>query len=273
MPPGTGEHAKGALVLRTDRYRPTIGSVVKQLTAYFVLTISIDAGSRADESRDQPGPTTDAEWRVIAYDSGRRRLVNVLSGSDISARLGRDGRVTGSAGCNHYFAGYETAGVSISITVTGLSRRSCREPEGVTEQGRDFLQALASVQNDRLKEHRLLLEKADTTPVVKLILADGLWAKIHFDPDLLNTLGLMGPADGLRALHYEYCIPDDPEKIRQVKVIDPTLQIQPGSPGRTGCRANQLLCLGHTYQTDYRTVLEQLAALTFITEIRQAFFE
>jgi hypothetical protein len=97
--------------------------------------------------------------------------------------------------------------------------------------------------------------------------------KIRFDLARLNADGLQGPPDGLRALHYEYCIPDRPEERRQVAAIDPTLQVQRGSPGRMGCGAGELLCLGHTHQPGHRRVLESLVALPFVTEIREAFFE
>ena len=98
-------------------------------------------------------------------------------------------------------------------------------------------------------------------------------SKIRFDLDRLDPDGLQGPRHGLRALHYEYCIPDRSEAVREVTAIDPTLQIQGGSPGRVGCAAGELLCLGHTHQPDYRVVLEQLATLPFIAEIHEAFFE
>lgn len=98
-------------------------------------------------------------------------------------------------------------------------------------------------------------------------------SKIRFDLGRLDRDGLQGPPDGLRALHYEYCIPDCPEAIREVGDTDPTLQIQRGSPGRAGCREDELLCLGHTHQPDYKAVLQRLADLPFIVEIREAFFE
>lgn len=60
-------------------------------------------------------------------------------------------------------------------------------------------------------------------------------AKICFDLNRLDGRGLQGPPDGLRALHYEYCIPDRPEALQAVAAIDPTLEIQRGSPGHIGC--------------------------------------
>ncbi len=58
-----------------------------------------------------------------------------------------------------------------------------------------------------------------------------------------------------------------------MRATDLTLQIQQGSPGRVGCGAGELLCLGNTHQTNYRSVLEQFSELAFVAEIREAFFE
>ena len=98
-------------------------------------------------------------------------------------------------------------------------------------------------------------------------------ARIAFDLDRLDSSGLQGPPDGRRALHYELCIPDRPEAAQAVTAIDPSLKIYRGPPGRVGCGVGTLLCVGHTHRPDYRAVLERLAALPFVSEIREAFFE
>ena len=98
-------------------------------------------------------------------------------------------------------------------------------------------------------------------------------SKIGFDLNRLNSDGLQGPPDELRALDYEYCIPDRADALAQVKAIDPTVRAYFQSPGRIGCGEDELLCLGNTHQTGYREVLERLAGLHFVREIREAFFE
>jgi hypothetical protein len=98
-------------------------------------------------------------------------------------------------------------------------------------------------------------------------------SKIRFDLHRLDDKGLQGPSEGLRAIHYEYCIPDQPQAVRAVTAIDPTLEMHRASPGRIGCGSHELLCLGHTHQPKYRTVLGRLAALPMIKEIHDAFFE
>jgi len=98
-------------------------------------------------------------------------------------------------------------------------------------------------------------------------------ARIRFDLKRLDAEGLQGPPDGLRALDYEYCIPDNPGAIARVQKIDPTARIYRRSPGRIGCSETEVLCLGNTHQQGYRTVLGELAGLCFVREIREAFFE
>ncbi len=98
-------------------------------------------------------------------------------------------------------------------------------------------------------------------------------SKIRFDLKRLNADGLQGPPNGLKALDYEYCIPDNPHAIAQVRKIDPTAQIFRQSPGRIGCGESEVLCLGNTHQAGYREVLGRLAGLCFVREIREAFFE
>ena len=212
-------------------------------------------------------------WEVMAYNNGKQAVVSVLGGTRITANYGDDGRVTGSAGCNQYFASYEVKGESISIALPGATRRFCAEPEGIMDQEARFLEALRAAATFRLEGERLALRAPDGALVLTLVRDATARSGIRFDLDRVNADGLQGPPDGLRALHYEYCIPDRPEAIQDVTTIDPTLQIQGGSPGRVGCGAGELLCLGHTHQPGYRAVLEQLAALPFVAEIHEAFFE
>ena len=97
--------------------------------------------------------------------------------------------------------------------------------------------------------------------------------KINFDLDQLNDQGLYGPPDGLRALAYEFCIPADPVLTAQVKAIDPTVVVYPGSKGRIRCSREEYLCVGNTHQPKFRAVLLKLAGLPFVKQINQCFFE
>ncbi len=98
-------------------------------------------------------------------------------------------------------------------------------------------------------------------------------SKITFNLEQLNEEGLYGPPNGLRALHYEFCIPGDPVHEAQVRQIDPTIKIFKTSRGRVGCTKGEYLCVGSTHQPNFRTILVNLAKLPYVKCIDQAFFE
>lgn len=109
--------------------------------------------------------------------------------------------------------------------------------------------------------------RADNRPQVNPL------SKITFNLGKLNENGLYGPPHGLKALHYEFCIPGDHVHEAQVRQIDPTIQIFKTSPGRVGCAEGEYLCVGSTHQPDFKTVLLKLAKLPYVKRIDQAFFE
>jgi hypothetical protein len=98
-------------------------------------------------------------------------------------------------------------------------------------------------------------------------------SKIDVDLANVNSEGLRGPPDGLRAVHYEFCVPAGEDHTDEVRIIDPTAQFMAGSPGRIGCARDQILVVGNTHQRSYRQVLERLAGLEYVSRIEENFFE
>lgn len=97
--------------------------------------------------------------------------------------------------------------------------------------------------------------------------------KVGLDLGDVNAEGLRGPPDGLRAVHYEFCIPADDNLLRKVRAIDPTSEAMKGSRGRIGCTKEQVLVLGNTHQRGFRQVLNRLAGLPYVQRIEENFFE
>jgi heat shock protein HslJ len=104
-----------------------------------------------------PGPSglnlNGTGWTLTDYVSGGRS-VKILDGTTVTMVFSGEGRITGSAGCNHYFASYETKGTTITIGQAGSTMMYCMG-EGVMEQESAYLALLnqaASVSsvNDRL---------------------------------------------------------------------------------------------------------------------------
>ena len=95
-------------------------------------------------------------WRATNYNNGQQAVVGLLDGSEILAVFGEDGNLSGSAGCNNYFAAYTTDGNQISIGPAGSTQMMCDQPAGVMEQESAYLLALEtaatySIQGDTLE--------------------------------------------------------------------------------------------------------------------------
>jgi hypothetical protein len=103
--------------------------------------------------------------------------------------------------------------------------------------------------------------------------AEPVSSRVAVDLGNVNAEGLRGPPDGLRAVHYEFCIPADERHAAEVREIDPTARLMRGSRGRIGCSSGQILVLGYTHQPAYRHVLERLAALPYVERIIETHFE
>lgn len=98
-------------------------------------------------------------------------------------------------------------------------------------------------------------------------------AKVRFDLSGIRADGLAGPPSGLVSIDYEFVVPAEPAKLAEVQRLDPSLRVSLTARGRIGRKDGQALCTGNTQQRDWRGVLERLAALDYVTEIRRCFWE
>jgi heat shock protein HslJ len=80
-------------------------------------------------------------WRLTSFTSGSGSAV-VLPGTEITAVFGADGKLTGSAGCNHYFASYQVSGNGIKTGLIGSTLMYCTEPADVMAQETTYLKLL-----------------------------------------------------------------------------------------------------------------------------------
>ncbi len=96
---------------------------------------------------------------------------------------------------------------------------------------------------------------------------------IDIDMTEINEYGLEGPEGGRRRVAYEFCIPSRQDYVTQVRVIDPSLQLFPTVPGRSGCTTAQILAIGHTAAPQWRERLERLASLRYVKRIQRSDFE
>lgn len=107
------------------------------------------------------GSIVGTEWRVVAYASGDQGTASVIGNTQMSARFGDDGRVTGNAGCNQFFADYALSDAALTVGPAGATSMFCAEPEGLMEQEAAYLGALRSATTLRRNGDALELRSTD----------------------------------------------------------------------------------------------------------------
>ena len=103
----------------------------------------------------------DKEWVLASY-GVQGDLQAVLAGTEITAIFdSAEGQVTGSAGCNSYFANYEASGNKLSFSAIASTEMYCDTPEGVMEQEREYLTLLLDSITFQVDDSLLTISSSD----------------------------------------------------------------------------------------------------------------
>jgi len=122
------------------------------------LTIRTAVGVLAYKAQSQALAGT--SWNVTAYNNGKQGVESVSAGSKLTAVFGKDGNLTGFAGCNNYDAPYKAAAPKLSIGPVASTRKECATPKGVMDQELRYLTALHTAATYRIEGTRLELRTA-----------------------------------------------------------------------------------------------------------------
>jgi heat shock protein HslJ len=107
---------------------------------------------------DGAEPATGGELEGVTWSLERYGDTVVLDGSEITAVFDSgEGQVSGSAGCNHYFGGYQVSGSSLTVSQIGYTEMYCMYPEGVMEQESEFLRALQAAESYEVQDNGILV--------------------------------------------------------------------------------------------------------------------
>ena len=119
------------------------------------LTIQYEGGALNFQAVPDPsGPpftgTTWVLWQMNYGDDGSRP-----QGDTPITTLFSDGQLSGSGGCNSYFADYTADGLGLSIGPIGATKMACAEP--ISNQESLFFAYLASARTLAVSQNLLLL--------------------------------------------------------------------------------------------------------------------
>ncbi|MFN8473148.1 MAG: META domain-containing protein [Anaerolineae bacterium] len=106
----------------------------------------------------QPVSLTTTRWVAIGYNNGKNAVQSVAAGTEITAIFGTDGKLTGSAGCNSYNAGYQTTGTNIQIEPPASTKKACAQ--AVMAQEAAYLAALPNASTYTIRDDTLELRDA-----------------------------------------------------------------------------------------------------------------
>lgn len=105
-----------------------------------------------------PLPLTGTTWVLESLSTGTGGISSLIAGTEIDANFSADGKLTGSAGCNQYFADYTLSGSSLGIGPAGSTKKYCGEPADLMQQEQSYLSLLGSVAAYEIDGNRLVLK-------------------------------------------------------------------------------------------------------------------
>ncbi|MCP4358634.1 MAG: META domain-containing protein [Chloroflexi bacterium] len=107
----------------------------------------------------EPISLTGTLWQAIGYNNGKRGVISLVEGTEITAVFSKDGRLSGSSGCNNYTSSYTVEGENLTISEQmTVTRRAC--PPEIGEQENAYLAALLQAATYRIEGDRLQIRDA-----------------------------------------------------------------------------------------------------------------
>lgn len=94
-------------------------------------------------------------WKLDTYLSSIDHLVSPTSSTNLTLEF-KDGRISGSSGCNSFFAKYTVEGKSMSFGLIGATKMLCTN-QGVMEQEQTYFMRLESVKSYKIEVNKLSL--------------------------------------------------------------------------------------------------------------------
>jgi len=152
-------------------YLALLGQAKTTTITVDMLTLSDAKGSAiltyAKTLQPAPAPLVGTNWTLSSFHSADA-VSSVIAGTTITAVFGDDGRVSGSGGCNRYFASYNITGTSLSISSVGSTKMYCGA-EGVMQQESTYLASLSKAMTFTIKGNQLSLADVKGSTILSFV--------------------------------------------------------------------------------------------------------
>lgn len=129
---------------RFDNY-PVTGQGSREVqpyitTSYELLTFNPDDSTSAERIEiTVVNGLTSGRWLLQSYSVPGVGSQTVLPGTEVTARFGADGSLSGSAGCNNYSGGFMAFDETLRASNLTSSKALCSNPAGIMEQENAFI--------------------------------------------------------------------------------------------------------------------------------------
>lgn len=114
-----------------------------------------------------PEPLVGTNWTLASFHT-TDAVSSVFAGTTITAIFHDDGRVSGSAGCNRYFASYTLPETLISVGAVGSTKMYCTSP-GYMQQESTYLASLSRAATFSINGKRLILTDTERKTLLSFI--------------------------------------------------------------------------------------------------------
>jgi len=111
---------------------------------------------------------TQTNWTLQSYTNAEGIHMPATRGNNVTARFGKDGRMTGNAGCNWYAALFTTKDYAINLSLESVTDIACRDP-GIRVQEPAFLSDLSETASFRVSESSLKFYNASGKTVLVFV--------------------------------------------------------------------------------------------------------
>jgi heat shock protein HslJ len=129
---------------RFDNY-PVTGQGSREVqpyitTSYELLTFNPDNSTSAERIEITViNGLTNGRWLLQSYSVPNAGSQAVLPGTEVTARFGTDGSLSGSGGCNNYSGGFMAFDQTLRMSNLTSSKALCADPAGIMEQENAFI--------------------------------------------------------------------------------------------------------------------------------------
>lgn len=126
-----------------------MGHKIVLIATIFLISILIGCANQT------PTNFEGTSWKLDTYLSTIDHIVSPMSSTELNLEF-KDGRISGSSGCNGFFAKYTVEGKSMSFGLIGATKMYCSN-QGVMEQEQTYLMRLESVKSYKIEGNKLSL--------------------------------------------------------------------------------------------------------------------